>query len=105
LKRKPEEDLIFLEIMKMSSNAKKTAHTESIRARSTAIIVCLALMLGLISTGYGDIIIGNFENPDSNDNWVPGWQGSPVLTPAQTTGVTLGSGSLAVQFTTGPGSR
>ena len=54
----------------MPSNAKKTAHTEGIRAWSTAIIVCLALMLGLVSTSYG-WVIGNFENPDSNDGWFP----------------------------------
>jgi hypothetical protein len=84
----------------MSSNAKKTAYTEGIRVRSTAIIVCLALMLGLVSTGYGDIIIGNFENPDSNDGWGPTWDTTnTILTPACPNGVTLGSGSLRVQWT------
>jgi len=61
-------------------------------------VVCLALMLGLVSTGYGEILIGNFESADSNDGWVPGWEGSPVLTKNSTTGVTLDGNSLAVQW-------
>ncbi len=40
-------------------------------------------------------VIGDWENPDSNDGWVPGWDGA-VLVPGNTNGVTRGSGSLSV---------
>jgi hypothetical protein len=43
--------------------------------------------------------MGNWEKTDSNDNWVAGWEGSPILTPAGTTGVTMGEGSLQVDWT------
>jgi len=78
----------------MPSNAKKTAHTEGIRAWSTAIVVCFGLMLGLVSTGYG-LVIGNFENPDSNDGWVPGQDdATAILVSGSSTGVTRDHGSL-----------
>jgi len=59
------------------------------------VIVCLALMLGFASTSYGDVILGNFENADSNDNWIPGiGDADAILVPASTSGVTLDSGAL-----------
>jgi|GEM_PF-1624246 len=47
------------------------------------------------------LLCGNWESPDSNDGWGPvSWDTSnAILTPASTTGVTLGSGSLGVQWT------
>ena len=58
-------------------------------------VACLALMLGFASTGYGDIILGNFESADSNDGWVPGGDDpNAILVPDSNIGVTLGSGSL-----------
>jgi hypothetical protein len=79
----------------MSSNTRKATLTENIRAWSTLIVICLALMLDFVSTGYGDIIIGNFENADSNDGWGPG-PNDPcaILVPDCNIGVTLGHGSL-----------
>ena len=59
-------------------------------------VVCLVLALGLVSTSYGDIVIGNWESPDSNDGWIPYGEDSPVFTPGSTKGVTLGDGSLSV---------
>ena len=60
-------------------------------------VVCLALMLGLVSTSYG-WVIGNFENPDSNDGWVPGQDdNTAILVSGSSTGVSRDSGSL--QFT------
>ncbi len=79
----------------MSSNTRKATLTKAICVRSTVIIVCLALMLGFASTGYGDVILGNFEHADSNDSFVPG-SNDPlaVLVPDCNIGVTLGHGSL-----------
>ncbi|MGB7582059.1 MAG: hypothetical protein WBL85_06395 [Sedimentisphaerales bacterium] len=79
----------------MSSNTRKTTLTKAICVRSTVIVVCLAMMLGFASTGYGDVILGNFENADSNDGWVPG-SNDPcaILVPDCNIGVTLGHGSL-----------
>jgi hypothetical protein len=62
---------------------------------SSAAVVCLALMLGFASTGYGDVILGNWESADSNNGWVPGSDDAgAILIPACPNGVTLGSGSL-----------
>jgi hypothetical protein len=63
-------------------------------------VACLALMLGFASTGYGDIIMGNFESADSCDGWGPvSWDAAnAILTPACANGVTLGSGSLRVAW-------
>ncbi len=61
-------------------------------------VACLALMLGFASTGYGDIILGNFESADSNDGWIPGWEDpNAILVPDSNIGVTLGSGSLKLK--------
>ena len=57
----------------MSSNTRKTTLTEDIRAWSTAIVVCLGLMLGFASTGYGDIILGDWE-----PKWMDGRQTMPL---------------------------
>ena len=79
----------------MSSNTRKATFTENIHARSTAIVVCLALMLGFASTGYGDVILGNFEHADSCDGWGPGSNDALAhLVPDSNIGVTLGHGSL-----------
>jgi hypothetical protein len=79
----------------MSSTTRKTTLTEGIHVRSTAIVVCLALMLGFASTGYGDVILGNFEHADSNDGFVPGSNDAlAILVPDCNIGVTLGHGSL-----------
>ncbi len=52
-------------------------------------------MLGLVSTGYGDIVVGNFENADSNDGWGPGSNdANAILVSDCNIGVTLGHGSL-----------
>lgn len=60
-------------------------------------IACLILVLGLVSTGYGDVILGDWESADSNDDWIPGiGDANAILVPASTKGVTLGSGSLKV---------
>jgi hypothetical protein len=61
-------------------------------------VACLVLTLGLVSTGYGDIILGDWESPDSNDGWVayPGTEAGTILVPASTIGVTLGDGSLSI---------
>jgi hypothetical protein len=78
----------------------KTKSQSFVKKVSVSVVVaCFALILGLVSTGYSsDIIIGNFE--DGNDGWGPvTWDtANAVLTPASTTGVTLGDGSLAVQW-------
>jgi hypothetical protein len=61
----------------------------------TATVVCLALMLCFASTGYGDVILGDWESADSNDGWMQGFDDlNGILTPASTIGVTRGSGSL-----------
>lgn len=61
-------------------------------------VACLALILGFASTGYGDIIIGNFESADSNDGWVPGPDDpNAILIPDSNVGVTLGHGSLKLK--------
>ncbi len=81
----------------MSSSTKKTIFTEDIRARSTAIVVCLALMLGFASTGYGDAIIGDWEST------MDGWEVGDVnfaATPGMTPGATLHSHSLGVSVVT-----
>ena len=89
----------------MSSNTRKTTLTEDIRAWSTAIVVCLGLMLGLVSTGYGAVnVLGNFESADSNDGWLAYYDTSQslnlvndvILSPDCPNGVTLGHGSLSL---------
>ena len=58
-------------------------------------VACLALMLGFASTGYGDVILGNFESADSNDGWGGGSNDvNAILVPDSNVGVTLGLGSL-----------
>jgi len=89
--------LIFLEITKMSSNTRKTTLTEDIRAWLTAIVVCLGLMLGFASTGYGDIILGNWEN--TMDGWAA--NDATVAEPCLGIGNTLGSYSLKVAVPSG----
>ena len=65
---------------------------------SSAAVVCLALMLGFASTGYGDVILGNFENADSNDGWGPGSNdANAILVSDSNIGVTLGHGSLKLK--------
>jgi hypothetical protein len=90
----------FLEITEMKSKIEemsiigrsaKGIHTLSVRIA----IVCLVLTLALVSNSYG-LVIGNWESSDSNDNWGSGEEGSPVLVPDSTTGVTKGNGSLSV---------
>jgi hypothetical protein len=62
-----------------------------------SLIVCLALVFGLVSTSSADILIGNFENSNS-DSWVPGWEGTPELH-STTNGVTLQDMALCVKNT------
>ena len=57
-------------------------------------IACFVLMLALVSTSYG-VVIGNFEGTNA-DGWAGAWEGSPVVVPGSTIGVTLDSGSLSV---------
>lgn len=57
-------------------------------------MVLIMAVLGLVSYGYG-VVIGDFEG--GMDNWVAGWDGTPVLAASQTAGtVTSGESSLAV---------
>jgi hypothetical protein len=63
-------------------------------------VACLALMLGFASTGYGDVILGNWESADSNDDWKVypqdgGLATYSILDPNSNKGVTLGHGSLS----------
>ena len=81
----------------MSSNTRKTTLTEDIRAWLTAIVVCLGLMLGFASTGYGDIILGNWEN--TMDGWAA--NDATVAEPCLGIGNTLGSYSLKVAVPSG----
>jgi hypothetical protein len=61
----------------------------------SAAVALLALILCFASTGYGDVILGNWEAADDNDGFVPGpGDANAVLIPGSTNGVTLGSGSL-----------
>jgi len=67
---------------------------------SKFISVCLALILCLASTSYGlEVVVGDWED-GSADGWdnAPGWyaESNATLTPGQTTGVTLNTGSLEV---------
>jgi hypothetical protein len=82
----------------MQSEAKKQSSFIGTWSGSVA-VACLALMLGFASTGYGDVILGNWESADSNDGWktYPNNDGSTnysILTPDCNKGVTLGHGSL-----------
>jgi hypothetical protein len=62
------------------------------------VVACLALVLGFASTGYGDIILGNWESSDSNDGWGPGGDDpNAILIPDSNIGVTLGHGSLKLK--------
>ena len=59
----------------------------------SAAVVCLALMLGFVSTGYGDTIIGDWEST------MDGWEVSDsnfVATSGMTPGATLHNHSLGV---------
>jgi hypothetical protein len=61
----------------------------------SAAVAFLALILCFASTGYGDVILGNWEAADDNDSFIPGpGDANAVLIPGSTNGVTLGSGSL-----------
>ena len=52
------------------------------------------LNTGFVPAGNG-IVIGNWESPDSNDGWIPGWEDiNAILIPDSNIGVTLGHGSL-----------
>jgi hypothetical protein len=82
----------------MSSNTRKTALTEDIRAWSTAIIVCFALMLGFASTGYSDTILGNWEN--KMDGWAA-MDINVVAEPCLGVGNTLDNYSLKVAVPSG----
>ncbi|MGA2171585.1 MAG: PEP-CTERM sorting domain-containing protein [Sedimentisphaerales bacterium] len=62
-------------------------------------LIVLVLVLGLASTGFADILLGNFEGGMS-DNFVAAWEDSPSLN-ASGVGATLGTGSLAVKTTGG----
>lgn len=51
-------------------------------------LVVLALVLGLASAGFGDVIIGNWETPGDNEGWT--LVGSGTFEPHILTGATLG---------------
>jgi hypothetical protein len=61
-----------------------------------SLIVCLALVFGLVSASFADILIGNFEEQMS-DNWVAGPEGAPVTLWSTTNGVTLDDMALCVK--------
>jgi hypothetical protein len=78
---------------------------QSARLLGTALALCLTL--GITAAGFGDVVIGNFEN-GSLDGWQapPGQSGNPTLTtvPGSTTtppSNTLGSGVLQVNIGSG----
>ncbi|MGD0596361.1 MAG: hypothetical protein ABSA64_02425 [Sedimentisphaerales bacterium] len=82
----------------MQSEAKKQSFIGT--WSGSVAVACLALMLGFASTGYGDVILGNWERADSNDGWVPGGDDpNAILVPDSNIGVTLGNGSLRVKPT------
>jgi len=56
-------------------------------------VATLVIMLSMAPSSFA-VVIGDWE--DSNDGWVEATEGSPVLVPASTVGVTLGSGSLSL---------
>jgi hypothetical protein len=58
------------------------------------VLAFLVLFLGLISTCYGEVIIGNWEG-SSTDGWEAAVYTS-TITPGCTEGTTLGNGSLKV---------
>jgi len=67
-------------------------------------VAFLVLMLGFASTGYGDIILGNWESADSNDGWLAFYDtgggvnlvNDIIFSPDCPNGVTLGHGSLSI---------
>jgi len=81
----------------MLSSTRKATLNEDIRAWSTAIVVCLALMLGFASTGYGDTILGNWENR------MDGWSmvDATAADPCEGFGNTLDDYSLKVAVPSG----
>ena len=82
----------------MQSEAKKQSFIGT--WSGSVAVACLALMLGFASTGYGDVILGNWERADSNDGWVGGSDDpNVILVPDSNVGVTLGHGSLKVKPT------
>ena len=66
--------------------------------RKLICLLSLVSLLSLTSAIYADVVIGDFE--DGMDNWVAGWEGSPVLANS-TIGVTSGNESLSVTSTGG----
>jgi len=63
-------------------------------------LIVMAVMLALASTSFGyQVVVGDWEGT-SVDGWdnAPGWyaESNATLTPGQTTGVTLNTGSLEV---------
>jgi hypothetical protein len=75
---------------------------EGIRTWSVRAAIACFFVLSLASVSYSSVtVIGNWEDADSNDGWSPAWEGSPVLVPAATLGVTKDSGSLQVTSTGG----
>jgi hypothetical protein len=98
---------LFFKGSKMIS--KKDKMSGYINLSLSIAVVCLALMLYFSSTGYGDIILGNWESADSNDGWIPAKNGTPpedanvIFTPGSDVGVTLGHGSLKVAAPILPG--
>ncbi len=60
-------------------------------------MISLSIVLSLVitCTGYADVVIGDWEKPDSYDGWSAGEEdANAVLKPGSTVGVTSGSGSL-----------
>lgn len=66
-------------------------------------LIVLALVLGLASISFADILIGNYENSMS-DNWAPAWEGGTTTTSdILGVGASLGDMSLQVHMTTANG--
>ncbi|MFA5239939.1 MAG: PEP-CTERM sorting domain-containing protein [Phycisphaerae bacterium] len=68
-------------------------------------LIFIVLMFSLISTSYGEYIIGDWENSGSGweDDGLDGWSGTNnELYPGQTVGVTHGVGSLLMIGPTDP---
>jgi hypothetical protein len=86
--------------MEMQSRTKKQSFMGT--WSGSIAVACLALMLGFASTGYGDVILGNFESADSNDGWGGGSNDpNAILVPDSNIGVTLGHGSLKLKSVSG----
>jgi hypothetical protein len=66
--------------------------------RKKFIVLISFLVLAFTCTSQADVVIGDFEG--NMDNWVPGWDDSPVLELSDI-GVTSGTGSLALSVSPG----